>query len=50
MPFELEQITYTFFLYQIRNVSVNIFVDLDAVSVAIDGGCYSSLVSDMVAC
>ena len=37
-------------VYQIWTVSVNVFVDLDAVSFAIDRGCYSWLAWDMVAC
>ena len=37
-------------VYQIWTISVNFFVDLDAVSFAIDWGCNSWLEWDMVAC
>ena len=37
-------------IYKIRTVSVCVFVDVDAVSFTIDGGCDGRLAWDMLAC
>ena len=38
------------YMFQIRTISVNVFVDFNAVFVTIDGWCYSWLAWDMVTC